>query len=78
MSFQFLLVERRGGVEYVTLNRPDVRNAFNEHVIADLTAWAARAHGDPGLRAVVFAGRRQGLQCRRRRRVDGEDGRLLA
>ena len=56
MSFQFLLVERRGAVEYVTLNRPDVRNAFNEHVIADLTEWAARAHGDPGLRAVVFAG----------------------
>ena len=56
MSFRFLLVERRGGVEYVTLNRPDVRNAFNEHVIADLTAWAARAHADPGLRAVVFAG----------------------
>ena len=56
MSFQFLEVERRGAVEYVTLNRPDVRNAFNEHVIADLTAWAARAHADQGLRAVVFAG----------------------
>ena len=34
-----------GAVEYVTLNRPDVRNAFNEHVIADLTAWA-RARAD--------------------------------
>jgi methylglutaconyl-CoA hydratase len=56
MSFQFLLVERRGAVEYVTLNRSEVRNAFNEHVIADLTAWAARAHADPGLRAVVIAG----------------------
>ena len=40
MSFQFLSIERRGAVEYVTLNRPDVRNAFNEHVIAELTAWA--------------------------------------
>ena len=30
MSYQFLSVERRGAVEYVTLNRPDVRNAFNE------------------------------------------------
>ena len=56
MSFEFLLVEKRGAVEYVTLNRPDVRNAFNEHVIADLTAWAAGAHADPGLRVVVFAG----------------------
>jgi methylglutaconyl-CoA hydratase len=33
-----------------------VRNAFNEHVIAELTAWATRAHDDPSLRVVVFAG----------------------
>ena len=56
MSYQFLTVERRGDVEYVTLNRPDVRNAFNEHVIADLTTWAKQAHQDPSLRVVVFAG----------------------
>jgi methylglutaconyl-CoA hydratase len=56
MSYQFLIVERRGAVEYVTLNRPDVRNAFNEHVIAELTVWARDAHEDPSLRVVVFAG----------------------
>jgi len=56
MSYQFLTVERRGAVEYVTLNRPDVRNAFNEDVIADLTAWARQAHQDSSLRVVVFAG----------------------
>ncbi len=56
MSFQFLTIERRGTVEHVTLNRPDVRNAFNEHVIAELTAWARGAHADPTLRVVVFSG----------------------
>ena len=56
MSFQFLTVERRGPVEHVTLNRPEVRNAFNEHVIADLSAWAAAAHRDTDLRVVVFSG----------------------
>ena len=56
MSYQFLTVERNGGVERVTLNRPDVRNAFNEQVIADLTAWARRAHDDAALRVVVFGG----------------------
>lgn len=56
MSYQFLSVERRGPVEYVTLNRPEVRNAFNEHVIADLTAWANAAHRDSQLRVVVIAG----------------------
>ena len=43
MSFQFLAVERRQAVEYVTLNRPDVRNAFNAQLIADLRAWADSA-----------------------------------
>lgn len=56
MSYQFLSIDRRGAVEYVTLNRPDVRNAFNEHVIADLAAWANSAHQDPHLRVVVLAG----------------------
>jgi methylglutaconyl-CoA hydratase len=56
MSYQFLTVQRHGPVERVMLNRPDVRNAFNEHVIADLHAWAKRAQDDAGLRVVVFAG----------------------
>jgi methylglutaconyl-CoA hydratase len=56
MSYQFLTIERTGPVERVTLNRPDVRNAFNEHVIAELTAWARTAHDDRDLRVVVLAG----------------------
>jgi methylglutaconyl-CoA hydratase len=56
MSYQFLSIDRRGPVERVTLNRPDVRNAFNEHVIAELTAWATGAQRDAALRVVVFAG----------------------
>lgn len=55
-SYRYLTVERHGGVERVTLNRPDVRNAFNEDVIADLTAWAHAAHNDAALRVVIFAG----------------------
>jgi methylglutaconyl-CoA hydratase len=43
MTYTFLTVRRDGPVEYATLNRPDVRNAFNEEVIAELTAWAADA-----------------------------------
>lgn len=56
MSYQFLTIERHGPVERVTLNRPDVRNAFNEHVIADLHAWAKRAQDDADLRVAVLAG----------------------
>lgn len=56
MSYQYLNIERNGGVERVTLNRPDVRNAFNEAVIADLTMWARRAHEDSSLRVVILCG----------------------
>src|SRR3954467_1643044 len=35
-----LQVEIAGPVVRVTLNRPDVRNAFDEALIAELTAWA--------------------------------------
>ena len=59
MSYQFLTSERNGAVEYLTLNRPDVRNAFNEHVIAELTSWAwsvreQAARGE--VRVVVIGG----------------------
>jgi len=40
----------------LTLNRPDVRNAFNEELIADLTAWAEQAAAANDIRAVVLRG----------------------
>jgi methylglutaconyl-CoA hydratase len=40
----------------VTLNRPEVRNAFNEALIAQLTAWAERAAKEGRLRAAVLQG----------------------
>src|SRR5215510_13184938 len=59
MSYVFLATRRDGPVEYLTLNRPDVRNAFNETVIAELTEWAEatrEAAERHDLRAVVIAG----------------------
>ncbi len=56
MDDAHLLLRRVGAVEYVTLNRPDVRNAFNEHVIAALTAWAGRARHDGDVRVAVLGG----------------------
>jgi len=59
MGYQFLDSRRDGPVERLTLNRPEVRNAFNEEMIAELTAWAeaTRAAGQRGdIRSVVLAG----------------------
>ncbi|MBK9655191.1 MAG: enoyl-CoA hydratase/isomerase family protein [Rhodanobacteraceae bacterium] len=44
-----------GRVATVTMDRPDVHNAFNAELIAELTAALARAGADPEVRAVVLA-----------------------
>ena len=56
MAYEFLEIRRDGPVEYVTLNRPDVRNAFNERVIADLTRWATEVAREDDVRVAVLAG----------------------
>jgi methylglutaconyl-CoA hydratase len=43
-------------VAEVFLNRPEVRNAFNDGVIAELTAAFTTLGGDPQLRAIVLGG----------------------
>ena len=49
-------VQRQGHVARVFLNRPEVRNAFNDGVIAELTATFAALGADPTLRAIVLGG----------------------
>jgi methylglutaconyl-CoA hydratase len=56
VSYKTLLTRREGVVEYLTLSRPDVRNAFNEAMIAELTAWAAAINADDDVRVAVIAG----------------------
>jgi methylglutaconyl-CoA hydratase len=45
-----------GPVTTVTLNRPDVRNAFDEHVIRELTEWATSVPADGSVRVVILQG----------------------
>ncbi len=55
-SYEHLTVERAGAVLRVTLNRPEVRNAFNPAMIAELTAvFGGVADGD-GVLVAVLAG----------------------
>jgi methylglutaconyl-CoA hydratase len=51
-----VLEERKGSALYLTLNRPDKRNALNDELIEALKASLADAHGDADLRAVVITG----------------------
>ena len=57
--YSYITSTREAAVERLTLNRPDVRNAFNEEVIAELTEWATQAAAAPiqeRPRVVVLAG----------------------
>jgi methylglutaconyl-CoA hydratase len=51
-----LLIEQDGPVVRVTLNRPEVRNAFNEELIGEITTWAESVTPDGPSRVAVLAG----------------------
>lgn len=51
-----LLTELDGDVLRLTLNRPEVRNALNEQLIAELTGELRKVQSDSQLRAIVLTG----------------------
>jgi methylglutaconyl-CoA hydratase len=55
MQYETLHVGFAGQVATVTLNRPDVRNAFNETMIADITSAFTALNARDDVRAVVLA-----------------------
>ena len=55
MEYQTLTVSIDDKVAAVTLNRPDLRNAFNEHAIAELALAFDELGRHEGVRAIVLA-----------------------
>ncbi|MGH8504531.1 MAG: enoyl-CoA hydratase-related protein [Stenotrophobium sp.] len=51
-----VLVERRGGVQWITINREERRNALNEQVVKTIDAGIAQAMSDRDARAIVITG----------------------
>ena len=56
MSYETILVEQRGAVTLVTLNRPQALNALNSQVLADLLDAFANYDADPSQRCAVIKG----------------------
>jgi len=56
MSYETILVEQRGAVTLVTLNRPQALNALNSAVLRDLIAAFAAYDADDGQRCLVLTG----------------------
>src|SRR6266436_3673023 len=57
MTHQTIEIQAGLAVAVIWLNRPEVRNAFNESMIAELSAAFGELERDPVVRAVVLAGR---------------------
>jgi len=51
-----VLVEKRGAALWITLNRPDKRNAINTEVVAGVARGYDQAHADDDIRAIVLTG----------------------
>ncbi len=56
MTYETILVETRGAVTLITLNRPQALNALNSQVLADLIDAFAKFDADPGQRCAVLTG----------------------
>ncbi|MBF0304136.1 MAG: enoyl-CoA hydratase/isomerase family protein [Alphaproteobacteria bacterium] len=54
MASESLLVETAGGVGIITMNKPDVHNAFDDALIDGMTAAFKAMSGDPLIRAVIL------------------------
>jgi enoyl-CoA hydratase len=55
-DYNTVLVEQRGAVTLVTLNRPQALNALNSEVLKELIAVFAAYDADPGQRCLVLTG----------------------
>ena len=55
-AYETILIERRGRVGWITLNRPDALNALNTQTMRDVVAAASAFDGDDGIGAIVLTG----------------------
>jgi len=56
MAYEDILYEAREGVAWITINRPEVRNAFRTKTVDELIAAFRTAWGDPDIGVVVLTG----------------------
>lgn len=58
---QFILMSGMDGIATITLNRPELRNAINDQMRAELIAAFEQADADPAIRAVILTGAGKGF-----------------
>jgi naphthoate synthase len=74
-SYDDLLYEKADGITKITINRPDVRNAFRPQTLAELRDAFARARDDLEVGAIIFTGAGTEAFCSGGdQRIRGDDG----
>ena len=56
-NYRHIEIEQRGAVRWLWLNRPEVRNAFNDELIAEVSQAFADVEASTETRVVVVAAR---------------------
>lgn len=56
MTYTHLILDIAGAVATITMDRPDVRNAINEEMIAELADCYQKLAADPSVRVIVLRG----------------------
>src|SRR5918995_514318 len=74
-DFEDILYERTEGIAKITINRPEVRNAFRPQTLAELREAFALARDDLEVAAIIFTGAGDEAFCSGGdQRIRGDDG----
>jgi naphthoate synthase len=74
-SYEDILYERAEAIARITINRPEVRNAFRPQTIAELRDAFTRARDDIEVGAIIFTGAGEDAFCAGGdQRIRGDDG----
>jgi naphthoate synthase len=74
-EYSDILYERGGAIAKITINRPEVRNAFRPQTLAELRDAFTRARDDTGVGAIIFTGAGTDAFCSGGdQRIRGDDG----
>ncbi|MEA3412613.1 MAG: 1,4-dihydroxy-2-naphthoyl-CoA synthase [Pseudomonadota bacterium] len=75
LRFEDILYDHAEGIARLTINRPEVRNAFRPDTVRELSRAMLHAHMDPGIGAIILTGAGEQAFCSGGdQRVRGEHG----
>jgi naphthoate synthase len=74
MNYTDILHEKKGGIAWITINRPEVRNAFRTRTVHELTDAFLDARFDPAVGVVVLTGAGDKAFCSGGDQKDGGTG----